>query len=508
MSPTVRIRIWASEHPLGFLLAIGLILRLLAAVFARGYMGTDDHFQAIEIAADWERGNFVFLPGDVQFYRSLFYPALNWVVMVFLHKLGVYHPDGVMLVNRLLHVFLSLWTIALTYKFGLLLADRRTAFRAALLVATYAVMPYVAVRNLIESFCMPFLLWGLYETAKVEMRKSEKPGRSWALAGLAFGLAFIIRWQVAAAILGVGLYWLHRKRWRGMVFATVFGLLPVLAEAVWDWWAHGVFFGSFWAYIKHNLAHSRDYVVGPWYRYLVLLVGILIPPFSFLFLAAIVRWVKRFGVLNWATLAFLIIHSAVPGKQERFILPIFPFLALMGTAGLQFWEEKKPSLKRWIRGSWIWFWSVNAVLLFVAVFNYSQKARVKSFVYLYEREDARGVVVDFTERGTLLPLYYLDGADPSRPRPEIYRAYSPADFDSLRLRHLGAMGPPVVPLNYVIIFSQGKLEEHLKVINDHLARANVLAHISPSLADRILLWLNPKYNHSKEAWVCRLEIAK
>jgi len=70
------------------------------------------------------------------------------------------------------------------------------------------------------------------------------------------------------------------------------------------------------------------------------------------------------------------------------------------------------------------------------------------------------------------------------------------------------MGPPVVPLNYVIIFSRGKLEEHLKVINDHLARAKVLAHISPSLADRILLWLNPKYNHSKEAWVCRLEIAK
>jgi len=508
MSPTARIRIWASEHPLGFLLAIGLILRLLAAVFARGYMGTDDHFQVIEIAAEWERSHPVFLSGDSQFYRSLLYPALNWGLMALVHRLGFYHPDTVMLVNRLVHVLFSLWTIGLTYQLGILLADRRVAWMAGLLVAAEAVMPYVSVRNLIESFCMPFLLWGLCETAKVEMRKSEKPERSWAWAGLAFGLAFIIRWQVAAAILGVGLYWLHRKQWRGLALATVFGLLPVLAEAVWDWWAHGVFFGSFWSYIKHNLAHSRDYVVGPWYRYLLLLVGILIPPFSFLFLAAIICWVKRFGVLIWAALAFLIIHSVVPGKQERFILPVFPLLALMGTAGLQFWEEKKPLLGPWIRGGWIWFWSVNTVLLFVAVFNYGQKARVASFVYLYERGDARGVVVDFTERGALLPLYYLDGADPSRPRQEIYRAYTPAYFDSLRLRHLGIIGPPVVPLNYVIIFSQGKLEEHLKVINDHLARAEVLAHIPPSLADRILLWLNPKYNHSKEAWVCRLEIAK
>jgi hypothetical protein len=369
-------------------------------------------------------------------------------------------------------------------------------------------MPYVSVRNLIESFSIPFLLWGIYETAKTEMGKSKNLHRSWAWAGVAFGLAFIIRWQMAAAILGVGLYLIYRKQWRGLGWISAFGLIPVLAEAVWDWWAHGLFFGSFWVYIQHNLAHSRDYIVGPWYRYLLLLIGLFIPPFSFLFLAATVRWAKRFGVLTWAALAFLIVHSIVPGKQERFILPIFPLLALMGTAGISFWQESRPSLRPWIRWGWRWFWGINAVLLILTIFNYSQKARIASFIYLYERGDAKGVVVDFTERGTLLPLYYLDGADPSRPRPHVYRAYTPADFDTLRLRYLGKTGPPVVPLNYVIIFSQGKLEEHLKVINEHLGRAEVLTHISPSLVDRVLLWLNPKYNHTKEVWVCRLEMAK
>ncbi|MCI0406460.1 MAG: glycosyltransferase family 39 protein [candidate division Zixibacteria bacterium] len=508
MSPIERVRFWASEHPLGFILTLGFSLRVLAAFFARGYMGTDDHFQVVEIAADWQRGSFVFLPGDTQFYRSLFYPALNWLLMAFLHQLGIYHPDAVMLVTRLLHALFSLWTIVLTCKLGLLLFDRRIAFTAGFLSAAYFLMPYVAVRNLIESFCIPFLLWGLYETVKAEMGKSENPHRSWVWAGLAFGLAFLIRWQTAAAILGVGLYLTYRRQWRGLGWLSAFGLIPVLAEAVWDWWAHGVFFGSFRVYIQHNLAHSRDYIVGPWYRYLLLLIGLFIPPFSLLFLTAIVRWAKRFGILTLVALAFFIIHSAVPGKQERFLLPIFPLLALMGTAGLSFWQESRPSLRPWIRWGWRWFWGLNAVLLVLAIFNYSQKARIASFGYLYERRDAQGVVVDFTERGTLLPLYYLDGADPSHPRPEVYRAYTPADFDTLRLRHLGKNGPPVVPPNYVIIFSQGRLEEHLKVINGHLGRAEVLTHITPSLADRILLWLNPKYNHSKEAWVCRLEMSK
>lgn len=506
MALAARFRIWIYEHPQGFLLLFGFFLRTIAALFARGYMGTDDHFQVIEIAADWERGNFVFLPGDVQFYRSLLYPALNWLPMAFLHALGIYHPDAVMLVNRFLHALYSLWLIVLTYRFGLLVADRQAAFTAGFLAAAYFLMPYVSVRNLIESFCMPFLLWGLYETAKADLGKSEESGRSWALAGLAFGLAFLIRWQTGAAILGVCLYLVFRRQWRGLALTSAFGLIPVLAESVWDWRAHGIFFGSFWAYVQHNLTHSRDYVVGPWYRYVILLFGILIPPFSILFLAAIVRWARRFGVLTWATVSFLIIHSAVPGKQERFLLPLFPLLAVMGAAGLRFWEASRPSLKPWIRRGWIWFWSVNTVLLLAALFNYSQKARVASFVYLYERGDAKGVVVDFTEQGTLLPLYYLDGADPTRPRPEIYEAYSPTDFDSLRLRRQGRIGPAVGPLDYVIIFSRGKLEEHLKMIEEHLGRVKILAHISPSLADWILERLNPKYNHSKETWVGRLEL--
>jgi hypothetical protein len=500
-----RLRQFADERPLTVLMLVGLALRLIAVVFARGYMGSDDHYQVIEIAADWERGNHLFLSGGEQFYRSLLYPGVNWLLMALTHRLGFYHPDTVMMVNRFAHALYSLWVIVLTYRIGLLLGGKRTAWTAGLLVAAHAVMPYVAVRDLLETACIPFLLLGLYKIIQIEKTDARHSSRAWLVAGAALGLSFVIRWQVASAILGIGLYVLYRRRWRGMILLSVGCLFPIVFQGLWDLNLHGIFLGSMWVYIAHNMQHARDYVVGPWYRYVWLILGIFIPPFSLLFVAAIARYARRMGVVLWAVLAFLIVHMLVPGKQERFLLPIFPLLALMGAVGLNLWQiEGSAVWQRWIRRGWRYFWTINAVLLVIAMLDYSQKARVASLIVLYERGDATGIVADFTERDVGLPGYYLDGADPSRPNPPIYEARRPEDLDTLHLRSKGLLAPPVAPINYVLVFSGGKIDQHLAMLNARLGPVEIVAHITPSFADWLLLQLNPKYNHSKEAWVCRL----
>lgn len=500
-----RLRQFADERPLTVLLFVGLALRLIAVIFSRGYMASDDHYQVIEIAADWERGNHVFLSGGQQFYRSLLYPGVNWLLMALSHRLGFYHPDTVMMVNRFMHALYSLWAIVLTYRIGLLLDGKRAAWTAGLLVAAHAVMPYVAVRNLVETACIPFLLLGLYKIIQIEKTDVRHPDRLWLVSGVALGLSFVIRWQVASAIFGVGLYLLYRHRWRGLILLSVGWLCPAILQGLWDLSLHGVFLGSLWAYIAHTMQHPHDYVVGPWYRYVWLILGIFIPPFSLLFVAAIARYARRVGPILWAVLLFLIFHMLVPGKQERFLLPIFPLLALMGAVGLTIWQnEGSPVWQRWIRRGWRFFWVANAALLVVAVMDYSQKARVASLIVLYERGDATGIVADFTERGVELPRYYLDGADPSRPNPPIYEAQRAEDLDTLRMRRQGLLAPPVAPINYVLVFSSGKIDQHLAMLNAHLGPVEIVTHITPSFADWLLVLLNPKYNHSKEAWVCRL----
>ena len=487
------------EHPLRLLMVVGLALRVIAAIFARGYMATDDHNQVIEMAAQWLRGDNDYLAGDSQFYRSLLYPYLNYLQIDACHAIGIIHPDSVMLINRLLHAALSLWTIALTYRIALRLSDRPTAFVAGLVVAAYAVMPYIAVRNLIEAVCMPFLLWGLNEILRAEQEEWHTI-RPWIVAGLALGIGFLIRWQVASAIAGIGVYLLIRRQWRGAIMMSVAFCIPVIIEGIWDWQAHGVFLGSLVRYIEHNALHAYDYVVGPWYRYLLLILGIFIPPFSLLCFYAAGRYIKRLGILAWAALPFLIVHSLVPGKQERFLLPIFPLLVLMFVIALWHWQKEcSERWRRWIAYGWRWFWLVNAALLIGALTHYGQRGKIEPLIGLFEQEEVTGVIVDLSERGrrTDLPLFYADGGG-AKPLPRLFQATTKAQRDSLLESSDGDQW------SHMIVFTRS--EQLVDVMPDSLGRhTEILRHTGPTLVEQALLKLNPKYTHSRESWLLRIE---
>ncbi len=484
------------EHPLRLLLIIGFVLRVIAVFFARGYMATDDHNQVIELAAQWLRGENDYLSGDRQFYRSLLYPYLNYLQIAGCHAIGVVHPDAVMLINRILHAVFSLWTIVLTYRLGVCLSDKSTAFVAGLVVAAHAVMPYIAVRNLIEAVCMPFLLWGMYEIVRAE-QDEKRPIRPWLVAGLAFGVGFLVRWQIASAIAGIGIYLLLKRQWRGVALMSLAFCIPVIGEGFWDWQEHGVFLGSLWQYVEHNALHAYDYVVGPWYRYLLLILGIFIPPLSLFCMYATGRYIKRLGILVWAVLPFVIVHSLVPGKQERFLLPIFPALALMFVIALWYWQKEcSERWRRWITYGWLWFWLIDAVLLIGALTHFGQRGKIEPLIAVFEQGDATGVILDMSERGrrTDLPLFYLDGGG-VKVQPKIFQA---TDIDQIyNLLTTSA------DWNYLVYFGYPELGPGM--LPDRYGRhLEIIRHTGPTLVERALLKLNPKYTHSRESWLCKI----
>ncbi|MBI3871894.1 MAG: hypothetical protein HY304_02320, partial [candidate division Zixibacteria bacterium] len=209
----------------------------------------------------------------------------------------------------------------------------------------------------------------------------------------------------------------------------------------------------------------------------------------------------------WATGAFLLAHSLIPNKQERFLLPILPLLIVMGTVGLELWGDEKDTVwRRWIHRGWIWFWVLNTPLLCLGLLDYANKPKIEPFLRLYEHGDATGVVMDFTERGrgTELPWFYLDGADPAHPLPAVYDVTHVEDLDTLRLRRDGLLLPKSAPLNYVVIFSEGLLPEHRAMIEQHLGKTEVLAHVGPSAAERLMMVFNPTRFPARDVWVCRL----
>jgi hypothetical protein len=182
------------------------------------------------------------------------------------------------------------------------------------------------------------------------------------------------------------------------------------------------------------------------------------------------------------------------------MLPIFPELALMFVLGLWHWQRDcSDTWRRWISYGWRWFWAVNTLLLLGALTHYGQRGKIEPLIGIYEGGDARSVLFDMTERGrrTDLPLYYLDGGG-VRTMPLIFQATTVHEIDSAN-----AIGK-TNQWDYVVVFSRGTFDEHRAMLEARLGPLEVVRHTGPTLVERMLLTVNPRYTHSRESWLCRV----
>ena len=214
------------------------------------------------------------------------------------------------------------------YRIALKLSgDEGIAWRTGLLLALFYFMPFLAVRNLVEVACIPFLMLGAWRL----VRDGDKPALG---AVLVAGIWFPTRDQRALPDLfmsaGAGLG----------CSCCVMCAGPWCSEpgCCCPWWcskaastcssgtglrrAHRV------RDVQHGTLHHAVRVL-PWYNFLLLLAGVFIPPLSLGVLFGFFRRWKPLPV--WLALfAFLAFHSWHPNKQERFIFPLLPLYFVLG----------------------------------------------------------------------------------------------------------------------------------------------------------------------------------
>ncbi len=491
------IRRWIRQHPLLSVILLGALLRLLAVLFAKGYLASDDHFLIIRPAADWLHGlDTVFSDAEPP-KRGMLYTYAIHALLWTLKQLGVTDPGHAMLVNRLLHALWSLTLIPLVYLFVHRLADQRAALAASLLMAAHFIVPFMAVRNLVEVVSQVPLMAGIL-LAEGGFREGRERPHSGFYAGLFLGLAFMIRIQTALVPAAVFVALLALRRWRTAGAFAAGGLLMLLIEGIIDYLSFGVFLSSVVHSVVDQSKQLHSYVTGPWYSYLATVAGALIPPFSLLALYWIVRAARRAPLAFWGMLVFLIVHSIIPQKQERFILPILPLLFALLAVG---WSMVSWRDRRWVRGLWIFFWVVNILLLPVSVFNYSQKARVEPLLELGRGGETGGIIAVTVENPQWLPYYYAGYAE-----DDFYYVMEPATLDTLhgliadRQRVRGLAEP-----THVVLFTHKSPTPYVQKLQQELGPLELQRHIGPSLADWLLHKMNPRFNHSKESYVFRLK---
>jgi len=474
-------------------MAIAVLFRLIAVIFAKGYGMHDDHFCVIDIAQRWVDGSRDWLGSGVH-WRSLVYPGLHFLLFELLQKLGMTDPQGKMYVVRFLHAAFSLVTVFYGYKIMRLVSDEKTARLTGLLLAILWPMPFMSVRNLQEFVCIPPMMMAMYH---LYLKDSRKYAWHTVLAGALFGIAFTVRFQTLSIAGTVGLVLILTKQIRpALLFGAAFLLSAFCFLGVTDWVGRGIPFKSFYDYVVYNSGAGEAYTTGPFYMYIGLIIGVLIPPMSLLLLFGFLRTWKKHALIFWPTVAFFVLHSLFPNKQERFILPILPFVVMLSVQG---WQQVAVRSEFWtghrklLRGFWISFWICNTLLLLVTTTTYSKKNRVEVLTYLSRQPDVKGIIVETTDQGApMMPLFYLNRNVP------LYAMPVEKPLDSLKME----IGSNAIPNRVIFLKAEG-LDSRVKRIEEITGRLVYEKTIVPSLADHILYLLNPKHNVNQTSFIYR-----
>jgi Alg9-like mannosyltransferase family len=459
---------------------------LCAAVFSGGFLASDDHHVVIGAADQIASGTG--LPPT--YARSALLPSVIAGIMTVTRGIGIHDPGVEMLIVRLLQALYSLLVVYFVYRLLERELGESSAVFGGVLVAAFFVMPVTSVHQLEESVCQAPLLAACWWWRRSESAIGYRLSAIWsALAGVGLGTALILRFPLIGFVAAFVVMVLLRPVTPWLKLAFLGGLAVIV---VLQGYSNAVINHQWWYSFIHRLGpmlhpqrmamDADGYPSSPPWHYILTLLAALIPPASVLLLAAAVQGGIRLRFLAIATLAFLVSHSLIANKQERFLLPILPLLFILIVAGLPWLAAR---IAPAYRGMWWYFWIVNAALLVVLTFSFAKKDRVEPLLYVYRRHDATGVLIAQYNQTFGVPIYYL-----GKPQPPVLVVVKEQEVTA-----------GTTPINYVILYSDTPEADRVFLAGALHRNLTLLTTITPSLADRLAHAINPRRNKAKTAVV-------
>jgi hypothetical protein len=264
--------------------------------------------------------------------------------------------------------------------------------------------------------------------------------------------------------------------------ATAFVTLGILDIYVW-----GKPFVEFMAYVQYNIDNATVYGVDVWHMYISIVLGLLIPPLSILLFTGYFKNWRKEPLLFWPTLLFFAFHTYFPNKQERFILPIIPFIIILGfIGGYQIIVKYNWETKKWFKNTVIFCVVLNLILLPVLTLSYSKRNRVEAMCYIAQQKDCVRLIVEDSNREndfTMPPQYYLENWGSVFG---ITKTFTP---DSM-LHYYNNIKINERP-NYVVFMQAEHINERVDSLRKRFPTLHYEATIEPSFIDKTMHFLNP-----------------
>jgi hypothetical protein len=385
---------------LRLLVAAGFALFLVTAIGNVGIVASDDYWAILDRV----------LPGGVRTAQSVIdredlrtpLPALIHLGLVTTAaKLGIDHPVNQVRFDQAVLAVITFWTVlwAGLAIFGLADGSDRNRHREifAGLLGFYFASAFYLTRPMVETLTAPLLALGAAFACRYRAGRGATQ-LVWSV--LAISAAAALRPQAGVAVLALPFVIGIGKRWKDLVAFAAAGLAGFVIAGLIDWLLSGAFHQSLRRYVAYNVAHSSEFGVSPPTTFPLLFAALTIPPVFFARYRGF-GWRARYRPLLPAVAmfaVFVVAHSLVPHKEERFMVPILPlFLVLLVPVAAWLLEYGA----RWRAALFV---VVNVVLLVLVVANPPQRTLMSLAAYLDRSPSVTELVYS---KGLFLPAAFV-----------------------------------------------------------------------------------------------------
>lgn len=475
-----------------WIIGAALLVRLVAVLFSPGYGMHDDHFLIIESSSSWVNGSDYnhWLPwsdgntGKPEGH-SFTYVGLNFIYFYFMKMIGIVDPKILMLFNRLIHGLVSMLVVVYGIKITEKLATVKNAKIVGWFLGVLWIIPFLSVRNLVETAAIPFLIAGVWFLLR------ERTKRDFLWAGIIIGFAVSFRYQIGVFAIGIAAIYFFRYQWKPFFqFCTGVLLMFILTQGLVDYIIWGYPFAEIWSYVTYNMNEGTGYLPNEnYFMYFFVLMGVMLVPMGILLMVGFVKSWKKYALLFVPTVIFILFHTLYPNRQERFILTILPFFIILGVVGYELLRESNLKMKLW-KFSWVAFWLLNIPILIFASTMYSKKSRVEAMYSIYDNGMKNEMILmegSVSGSVSMMPKFYsgdwsstiMERTDPN----STLKVDDRLDYD------------------YIFFCDEKDLQKRVKQYSSVYPDMQLFKKCEPSLLDKLLRALNPRNsNEYIEVW--------
>jgi hypothetical protein len=329
------------------------------------------------------------------------------------------------------------------------------------LIGFHFIAPLFFTRAMVETLSAPFVsfavlwLWHYSQSYK-------RVALFWSAVFTL--MAFQLRYQTMAIVPGAVMFLLFERKIRDCLSYIGFLLVGLFVSSQFEKYLTGESFGLARPYFEYNLHHSSGHGVTPFYTFLLMFLALTIFPF---FISRYKnfdgsRYKKLFPVL-FPFVSFVFLHSLIPHKEERFMIPVIPLFFIL-------WVPLAAYLLK-VRWRVYGFVCVNLILFMACSFSVPQK-NIVFLVGQVAKDDSIERLIGVDETLVLYPTAY---GIRKVPKVEI----KSSEFISFNLQCSDAVAIR---------------REYVENDKELIRNLNWVADFNPGPIEALLVKLNPKQN--------------